>query len=72
MVESIQAIFSQRDWIDSNRRDSVMHPINVLFEDIYRNHWGISPRRKRPADHRIDRLRRRVRDLLAEPEGRRG
>jgi hypothetical protein len=49
-----------------------MHPINVFFEDIYRNYWGISPGRKRPADHRIDRLRRRVRDMLAEPEGRRG
>lgn len=20
-----------------------MHPINHLFEDIYRNYWGISP-----------------------------
>jgi hypothetical protein len=47
-----------------------MHPINVLFNDIYRNHWGISPACRRPAARRMERLRRRVRDMLAEPEGR--
>lgn len=22
-----------------------MHPVDYLFEDIYRNYWGISPKR---------------------------
>lgn len=26
-----------------------MHPISHLFQDIYRNYWGISPATDRPA-----------------------
>jgi hypothetical protein len=30
------------DWIDpSLKAEAAMHPVNYLFEDIYRNHWGI-------------------------------
>lgn len=25
-----------------------MHPVNYLFEDIYRNHWGIEPEVRAP------------------------
>jgi hypothetical protein len=30
-----------------------MHPVNYLFEEIYRNHWGI-PRTERPERKRRD------------------
>ncbi|WP_394891313.1 hypothetical protein ACG873_08450 [Mesorhizobium sp. AaZ16] len=23
------------------KAEAAMHPVNYLFEDIYRNHWGI-------------------------------
>ena len=39
-----------------------MHPIAVLFEDIYRNHWGIEPAARRPAARRKERPWRRGRD----------
>ncbi|PBC00484.1 hypothetical protein [Mesorhizobium sp. WSM3860] len=29
-----------------------MHPISHLFEDIYRNYWGISPATDRPERRR--------------------
>jgi len=31
-----------------SRGDQAMHPINHLFEDIYRNYWGILPAFDRP------------------------
>ncbi|TJW71659.1 MAG: hypothetical protein E5V92_33525, partial [Mesorhizobium sp.] len=44
--------FASIDWIDSINRSSkwrsVMHPISHLFQDIYRNYWGISPATDRP------------------------
>ncbi len=30
-----------------------MHPINQLFEEIYRNYWGISPAADRPERRRL-------------------
>ena len=44
-----------------------MHPVSYLFEDIYRNYWGISPARRRPEARRPTRLRRN-RELLVQPE----
>jgi hypothetical protein len=29
-----------------------MHPVKHLFEDIYRNYWGISPAAERPERQR--------------------
>ena len=29
-----------------------MHPISHLFQDIYRNYWGISPATERPERRR--------------------
>lgn len=26
-----------------------MHPVTMLFEEIYRDHWGIPPRERRSA-----------------------
>jgi len=47
-----------------------MHPVSYLFEDIYRNYWGISPACNRPEPDRLTRLRRRNRELLVQPERR--
>ncbi|SDA73668.1 hypothetical protein SAMN02927914_02532 [Mesorhizobium qingshengii] len=44
-----------------------MHPVSYLFEDIYRNYWGIAYRR--PEARRPTRLRR-DRELLVQPERR--
>lgn len=35
-----------------NWRKSAMHPISHLFQDIYRNYWGISPAVDRPERQR--------------------
>ena len=43
-----------------------MHPVSYLFEDIYRNYWGIAPA-ERPEGRRLARLRRRNRELLIQP-----
>ncbi|WP_164753438.1 MULTISPECIES: hypothetical protein [unclassified Mesorhizobium] len=48
----------------------IMHPVSYLFEDIYRNYWGIAPASERPERHRLARLRRRNRELLIKPERR--
>jgi hypothetical protein len=47
-----------------------MHPINQLFEDIYRNYWGISPATDRPERRRLTTPAARNRDLPARPERR--
>ncbi|WP_287087883.1 hypothetical protein [Mesorhizobium sp.] len=47
-----------------------MHPINHLFEDIYRNYWGISPAIDRPERHRLTKPAARNRDLPVRPERR--
>lgn len=44
-----------------------MHPVSYLFEDIYRNYWGISPACRRPETRRPTGLRRN-RELLIQPE----
>lgn len=44
-----------------------MHPVTYLFEDIYRNYWGISLASDRPEARRLARLRRRNRDCLSSP-----
>jgi hypothetical protein len=53
--ESIQGLSVIEDWIDSSKRpkEAVMHPVNYLFEEIYRDHWGI-PQAERPARKRRD------------------
>lgn len=43
-----------------------MHPMKHLFEDIYRNYWGISPTVERPERQRLTKLAKRSRDLLPE------
>jgi len=43
-----------------------MHPVSYLFEDIYRNYWGISPASSRPEKRRLIRLRRSEREVLPE------
>jgi hypothetical protein len=47
-----------------------MHPVSYLFEDIYRNYWGIAPVSERPERHRLARLRRHNRELLNQRERR--
>ncbi|WP_189522580.1 MULTISPECIES: hypothetical protein [unclassified Mesorhizobium] len=47
-----------------------MHPINHLFEDIYRNYWGISPAINRPERRRLTKPAARNRDLPVRPERR--
>lgn len=41
-----------------------MHPVKHLFEDIYRNYWGISPATEQPERRRPS--AKRNRDLLPE------
>ncbi|CCV13184.1 hypothetical protein [Mesorhizobium sp. STM 4661] len=47
-----------------------MHPINQLFEDIYRNYWGIAPAAERPEPRRLVKPTARNRELLVRPERR--
>ncbi|MER8433230.1 hypothetical protein [Mesorhizobium caraganae] len=47
-----------------------MHPVKHLFEDIYRNYWGISPATEHPERQRQTKPAKRKRDLL--PERRQG
>jgi len=47
-----------------------MHPIQHLFEDIYRNYWGIAPAAERPEARRQTPAARN-RDLPVRPERRR-
>lgn len=46
-----------------------MHPVGYLFEDIYRNYWGISPAFRGPEARRPTRSWRN-RELLVQPERR--
>jgi hypothetical protein len=43
-----------------------MHPVKHLFEDIYRNYWGISPAVERPERQLLAKPVRRKRDLPPE------
>ena len=44
-----------------------MHPVNYLFEEIYRDHWGI-PQAERPARKRRDAPAwQRLRPVRGEP-----
>jgi hypothetical protein len=47
-----------------------MHPVSYLFEDIYRNYWGIAPASKRPERRLLAKLRRHGREALDRPERR--
>ena len=47
-----------------------MHPVNRLFEEIYRNYWGISPASDRPERRRLANPATRSRELLVRPERR--
>lgn len=47
-----------------------MHPVSYLFEDIYRNYWGIAPASKRPERRLLAKLRRHDREVLDKPERR--
>lgn len=42
-----------------------MHPMKHLFEDIYRNYWGISPAEE-PQRPRLAKSATRKRELLPE------
>ena len=41
-----------------------MHPIGQLFQDIYRNYWGIAPRAGEPQRRRAAEPAQRKRKLL--------
>ena len=45
-----------------------MHPIKHLFEDIYRNYWGITPAAERPKMRRLTKPAARNRDLWVRTE----
>ena len=47
-----------------------MHPISQLFEDIYRNYWGIAPASERPERRRLTGPAIRSREWLARRERR--
>ena len=47
-----------------------MHPVSYLFDDIYRNYWGISPASDRPERRRLTKPATRNRELLVRPERR--
>lgn len=49
-----------------------MHPVDFLFEDIYRNYWGISPATEKPEARRLRRPALREREFLARRERRGG
>jgi hypothetical protein len=42
--------------------EKTMHPIKHLFEDIYRNYWGIAPAAERPEARRLTKRASRNRD----------
>ncbi|MEI9427250.1 hypothetical protein [Mesorhizobium sp. Cs1299R1N3] len=48
-----------------------MHPIKHLFEDIYRNYWGIAPATERPEARRRTKPAAHDRELWVRPERRR-
>lgn len=48
-----------------------MHPIKHLFEDIYRNYWGIAPAAERPEAQRRTKPATRSREVAVRPERRR-
>jgi hypothetical protein len=43
-----------------------MHPVSYLFEDIYRNYWGISPASDSPERCRLAKPAARNRKLRPE------
>lgn len=45
-----------------------MHPIKHLFDDIYRNYWGITPAAERPKVRRLTKPAARNRDLWVRTE----
>ena len=47
-----------------------MHPINHLFEEIYRNYWGISQAIDMPERRRLANPAARKRDQPVRPEPR--
>ena len=47
-----------------------MHPMNHLFEDIYRNYWGIAPASEWPERRRLTGPAIRSREWLARRERR--
>ncbi|TGP46474.1 hypothetical protein EN873_38930 [bacterium M00.F.Ca.ET.230.01.1.1] len=46
-----------------------MHPIGHLFQDIYRNYWGITPGREQPERRREPPMRTRKRRASCELSG---
>jgi hypothetical protein len=48
-----------------------MHPMKHLFDDIYRNYWGIGPAAERPEAPRRAKLSARNRDFWIRLERRR-
>jgi len=61
-------VFLLTDWIDSIPWRKTMHPIKHLFEDIYRNYWGITPAAERPKMRRLTKPAARNRDLWLRTE----
>ena len=47
-----------------------MHPMNHLFEDIYRNYWGIAPASEWPERRRLTGPAIRSHEWLARRERR--
>jgi hypothetical protein len=47
-----------------------MHPVGYLFEDIYRNYWGITPVSDRPEPRRLTKPALRSRELFFRSERR--
>lgn len=47
-----------------------MHPVGYLFEDIYRNYWGISPVKQAGAPPRRTKPARLAAQSLLKSDGR--
>lgn len=47
-----------------------MHPVNRIFEEIFRNYWGMSPASDRPERRRAAEPATRGRELLVRLERR--
>ena len=47
-----------------------MHPVNQVFEDIFRHYWGIPPATERPERQRLAKPAKRNWRLLVGLEGR--